>query len=389
MGQRYDVWVRRFLFLLLLVDTSPLRGQKDIAAFLKSLPEVRPAVLDATRAMALVAMPLSCIDHPQARPNTPAYLYVTADRPRLTDDFDRTRAFYGCFDWHSAVNSTWTMVMALRRFPDMPVAKLIREKLNDHLGRRNIEGEVEFFKTARSFEQPYGRAWVLKLQADLIGWDDPDAKKWIANLEPLVKAFTASLSEYMKDLPYVTRAGLHSNTAYSLSLILDYGEAANDGALKRAVVATAKRVYGEDTNCPTAYEPAGPEFLSPCLEEAKLMSRAMDQREFVAWLDRFLPAVYSPAFRSISKAYDTSAIKNDDQLPGKSHLIGLAFSRAEALLRITEALPANDPRVTAYRRLAAINGQQGFQDLAAAGYLGSHWLATYALRYALAMPGTF
>ena len=38
-------------------------------------------------------------------------------------------AFYGCTDWHSAVNSTWAMVKVLKDFPDAPLGGLIREKL--------------------------------------------------------------------------------------------------------------------------------------------------------------------------------------------------------------------------------------------------------------------
>ncbi len=357
-----------------------------MSAFLKSLPDARVSPFTEAQAVALAAMPLACVDHPQAKPRNTTYLWVTDSKPHLLEDYDKNRAFYGCFDWHSAVNSTWTMVTVLRKFPQIPVGKLIREKLYDHLGKKNIEGEMEFFKDkdAKTFEQPYGRSWVLKLAADLQTWDDPDAKKWSADLAPLVKQFDAGLLDYMKNLPYVTRNGIHPNTAFSMSLLLDYAAVARDDAMRQAIADTAKRVFLADVDCPTAYEPAGSDFLSPCLEEAKLMSRVLPQTEFVSWFDRFMPPVYSTQFKPLTKPFDTSGITKEEQLAGKSHLIGLGFARGEAMLAIANALPPNDPRVAAYRRLAAINGEQAFRNLEGAGYFGSHWLGTYAVRYELA-----
>ena len=148
--------------------------------------------LDEALALELVAMPLSCIDRPHARPSNRGYLWEASYRP--PDDFERTRAFYGCFDWHSAVNSTWALVKALKMFPALSVAPLVRAKLDRHLGKSNIEGEIAFFQDAGTFELPYGYAWVLKLQGELLTWKDPDAPKWAANLAPLADACTPSAS---------------------------------------------------------------------------------------------------------------------------------------------------------------------------------------------------
>ena len=113
--------------------------------------------------------------------------YVYEMAATLKPGFQKTRAFYGCFDWHSSVNSTWTMVKILRAFPDLPVARLVREKLSEHLSADALKGEIEFFKADanKTFERPYGWAWLLRLHAELKSWDDPDAKKWTENLEPL------------------------------------------------------------------------------------------------------------------------------------------------------------------------------------------------------------
>jgi len=359
-------------------------GTVELRAFVKTLPDVTIPEFGNEQALAIVAMPLSCIDRPEDRPPDPNYLYIYDSKPRLVDDYQKHRAFYGCYDWHSAVNSMWAMATILRRFPHLTIGTLIREKLNDHLTKTTIEGETAFFKTAKDFEQPYGRAWVLKLYADLMQWDDPDARKWAISLVPLAEQFAASLTQYMKELPFVTRAGVHPNTAFSMSLLMDYADAAQDAALRQAVTNTARQVFLPDVNCPTAYDPSGPDFLSPCLEEAKIMSRVLPPGEFLPWFGRFMPLPGSPEFKPLLKPFDTTAITKEEQMASKSHLIGLAFNRAEALLSIAAALPPDDERAIAYRKIADINAQQAFKNLAGAGYLGSHWLGTAALRYELA-----
>ncbi len=332
--------------------------------------------------MALVAMPLACFDRPHALPEQRTdYLWVHDSKAHLLDSYDKNRAFYGCYDWHSAVNSAWTLVAVLKQFPEIPVGQLIREKLKDHLNKTNIEGEMEFFKTARNFEVPYGYAWLLKLYAELVTWDDPDSQAWAKNLGPLVDQFSKKATEYFKDLPYPTRGGAHPNTAFSISLMLDYTRIVNNTSLQDVLLQTANRFFPNDRNCPTSYEPSGTDFLSPCLAEARLMSMVLDPSQFSSWLSEFLPPVYSGAFKPATLPIDVSGITKRDLQGGKSHLIGLAFSRAQAMLDIANVLPPNDPRVPVYRRLGAISGASGFRALAEAGYFGSHWLGTYAVMY--------
>jgi hypothetical protein len=75
------------------------------------------------------------------------------------------------------------------------------------------------------------------------------------------------------------------------------------------------------------------------------------------------------------------------ELASRSHLIGLAFIRADAMNRIASALPVGDPRIEAYRKLAALHGSMGFEAMFDADYAGSHWIGTFALKYLLTHPG--
>jgi hypothetical protein len=364
---------------------------------LRSLPDVAPPVFDEALIVTLAALPLSCIDHPFDTPDHPHnYLWVHDSPRHIVDDYTRTRAFYGCYDWHSAVNSTWVLVALLKQYPNLTLAPIIRQRITEHLGPTNIAGEIAFFNAAtdlagKNFERPYGFAWLLKLHGELATWNDPDGIVLAANLKPLAQQFSEKLVAYFNGLSYPIRVGTHPNTALSMNFVLDYTAAVDDPALKAAVHSAAMRLFSNDKDAPTAYEPCHNDFLSPCLTEAMLMARILDAPTYLTWLNGFLPPIDSPGFQIYASEIETDhatvsgsnadAKDKDGLLGSKSHLIGLALQRAECLHRIAAALPPKDPRVPVYRRIASINAQNGFRKLGDAGYFGQHWLATYAVLY--------
>ena len=82
---------------------------------------------------------------------------------------DMHPAFYGCYDWHSAVHGHWTLVRILRLYPSLPSAAGIRAALNRNLTRDNLAAELAYFRSPGrgTFERPYGWAWLLALAAEL------------------------------------------------------------------------------------------------------------------------------------------------------------------------------------------------------------------------------
>jgi len=279
------------------------------------------------------------------------------------------------------------MIKILKTFPKISIGQLIREKLGSHLGTPNVLGEMQFLKDAKSFERPYGYAWVLKIYGELSTWDDPKGKLWANNLAPLATFLAEKLVAYFKELPYPMRAGVHPNTAFCLSLMMDYADAVKDVGFRAVLIDTAKRFFTADTECPASYEPSASDFLSPCLAEAELMTKVVDRGEFVKWFDVFMPPPHSARFKPllgpVAVGKDDEELTKTGLMGDKSHLIGLAFSRAQEMNKIADALPPGDPRVSVYRRLAAIHGTKGFSALGDAGYTGSHWFGAYALLYAL------
>src|SRR3569833_38827 len=83
--------------------------------------------------------------------------------------------FHGSFDWHSCVHGYWTLARVLRLEPDIPEADDIRALFGRAFTPAKVEGERAYLDrpSSRSFERPYGWAWLLKLQAGLLAHGAP------------------------------------------------------------------------------------------------------------------------------------------------------------------------------------------------------------------------
>jgi hypothetical protein len=323
------------------------------------------------------------MDHPQPRPNAAPYLWQATFTP--VPDYETTRAFYGCYDWHSAVNSAWTLVRILKTFPELPTAAAIRQKLNDHFGATNIAGDLEFMRTAGTFELPYGYAWLLRLQYELRSWSDSDAVRWAANIQPMATYMSERLTAYLKALQQPVRTGVHPNTAMAMNNALGYARAF-DPALEAAIRESADRLFKRDIHCNTAAEPGPSDFASPCLMEASIMGQLMSRDAFLPWLDAFLPPLQSAEFHPLTVGLGPEFVKNPTAIASKSHIVGLAFVRAMSMGELANALPPGDPRIAVLRRLAAMQAATGFPLMGAVGYDGSHYYASWATTYLITNP---
>src|SRR5690606_5765891 len=256
--------------------------------------DVQPLALDLSQANALVELPLHCIT--QEYPNKLGQVIGSSDD--LKPPLGLRPAFYGCFDWHSAVHGHWSLVELVNKFPDINHKEAILTALEQHLTAENIAIEVAFFHDPnnRSFERTYGWAWLLKLSEALHFAKEPRLKSLEAHLQPLTDLMVEKYIEFLPKLVYPIRVGEHSNTAFGLSLAYDYAVSLKNGALKEAIAQRAKAYYMEDQNCPISWEPSGYDFLSPCLEEACLMSKILEQTEFEKWLNGFLPQLQDKNF---------------------------------------------------------------------------------------------
>lgn len=286
-------------------------------------------------------------------------------------------AFYGCFDWHSSVHGHWLLVRLLNTHEGEINSAAIRQMLNKSFSAENISGELKSYtrQGMKSFERPYGIAWLLQLTAEIRQSSGDDAQRWLNHLLPLEQRAVSNISEWLPKLSFPIRTGEHSQTAFAFGLMLDWAQIAGDREFEALLKSRVRELYAGDVNCPLAYEPSGQDFLSPCIAEADLMRRVLTQSEFLAWLTDFFPTLTGNTVDDWL-APATVTDKSDGKL---AHLDGLNTSRAWMLEGIISALPKSDARrvpleaaVEAHRRagLDAVLGEMH--------YMGSHWLGSFA-----------
>jgi hypothetical protein len=275
------------------------------------------------------------------------------------------------------------LVRLLRRFPDLPERMEIRAVLGSHLTAQNLKSEADYFlrKESKSFERPYGWAWLLKLTEELHGWDDAEAKAWALNLKPLARALVARYLEFFPKQTYPIRTGVHPNTAFGLSFAHDYARAVGEERLRNLVEERARAYFRADTDAPAGWEPGGADFFSPCLVEADLMRRVLRPEEFQAWFSKFLPG----ASRGEPRALFTPAVVTDRTDPQLVHLDGLNLSRAWGMKNIAAALPRGDAARAQLAGSAARHATAALEHVASGDYAGEHWLASFAV-YLLTSP---
>jgi hypothetical protein len=243
-----------------------------------------------------------------------------------------------------------------------------------------VAGELAYLSRPMSlgFERPYGWGWLLALHAELaLHTDSP----WGAAIEPLARAFAERFKQFLPKLTYPIRVGTHFNTSFALVLARGWA-VQHDADLKSLIDARAREWYGADSGCQAWGEPSGDDFLSSSLSEALLMSRVLKADEFNSWFHAFLPEVsvgkpatlFSPAVVSD---------RNDGKI---AHLDGLNFSRAWCWRSIDTALGAGGEHAYAHAfAVRSVARASAELHLGASlshlddSYMGSHWLATFAL----------
>jgi hypothetical protein len=355
------------LSLLLSTCSAPASAPEN-----EAMPPPTPfPELTLEQANRLAELPLACLQ--QEYPNKLGQTIAGASD--LGEPSVLHPAFYGCFDWHSAVHGHWSLVALLRQFPDLARAEDARRMLTENLSAANIAAEIDYLKrpAENSYERTYGWAWLLQLDLELKGWDDPLATELRANLGPLTELIAQRYADFLPKLKYAIRTGEHPNTAFGLVMARDYAVATGRAAFASLIDQTARRFYANDRDCPISWEPGGYDFLSPCLEEVDLMRRVLSTEEFHPWLTAFLPALTQPG-------YQLAVGEVSDRTDGKLvHLDGLNLSRAWVLRGLADQYPDQYGHLSG---LAADHLNYSLPNLVGDAYEGGHWLGSFAI-YAL------
>lgn len=355
--------MRTFFLILIGLNLLSCYSKKTSENLIVETQKVK---IDLTEASKLVELPLQCAT--QQYPNKLGQ--VIADSSDLKTPKELHPAFYGCFDWHSAVHGHWSMVKLLRLYPNLEQAEAIKKTLKNHLNQENIDKEIEYFQKEinGSYERMYGWAWLFKLSQSLHEWNDPIGKVLHANLQPLINVLKDKFESFVPKLIYPIRVGEHTNTAFALNMMHDYATSLNDRELLNQIKTAALKYYQNDENCPLSWEPSGYDFLSPCLEEAVLMQKIQDEENFNKWIKQFLPQLQS-------KDFNLEIAKVSDRSDGKLvHLDGLNFSRSWNLFQLSKLKNFKHLQPVAVEHFNA-----AYPNLIGDSYEGSHWLGSFAI----------
>ena len=354
------------LFALIAGCAGPGSGQPAEASDIVVAPP-----LDAATAGRFAALALACVQ--KEYPNKIAHvLNSPAD---VKPPHELTPAFYGCYDWHSAVHGHWLLARVARAFPDAPFTREALAALAANITPAHIAGEVAYLSAPgrETFERPYGLAWLLQLAGELREWNAPQAQALSASLAPLEAAVADRLQMWLEKLAYPIREGEHAQTAFAFGLTVDWARTNRPG-LAALLERRVREFHMNDRDCPIGYEPSGQDFLSPCLAEADLMRRVLPPAEFAAWLTGFLP--HLPA--SASADWLPIGVVTDRTDGKLAHLDGLNLSRAWMLDGIASGLPVTDARRRSLLAAAKAHADSGLAAVTGEHYEGGHWLGSFA-----------
>ncbi|TNE54370.1 MAG: DUF2891 domain-containing protein [Bacteroidetes bacterium] len=361
-----------FLYIscFILLSLSACRENKDSQKDTQLHQQEKALELNQKEALRLAQLPCNCLR--QEYPNK--LNQVLGNEQQLLSPKELHPIFYGCFDWHSSVHGHWMLVALLKRYPELDKELNLTELLDAQFIPTKVLAEMDYFnqKFNTSFERTYGWAWLLKLQEELISWEDPRGKRWSEALAPLCQLIEQRYLEFLPKLNYPIRSGEHTNTAFGLSFALDYAHTTEHQELKNLIQETALRFYQKDQNYPLQLEPSGYDFLSPALQEVNLMQKVLPKADFDSWLQAFLPNL-------TQKDFQWSPGKVSDRSDGKLvHLDGLNFSRSWCLFELS----SSDKKYEHLRKNAKEHLNHSLPQITDGDYMGEHWLASFAL-YAL------
>ena len=309
--------------------------------------------------------------------------YPNAPRHVMRHDDDRPvpraihPAFYGCFDWHSAVEMHWALAALVREVPDGAFVPEARALLDRHLSAANLSREAEYLADNPSFERPYGWGWLLELADELADWaqsGDEQAGSWADNIRPLADRVEAGFLMWLPKQSYPDRSGVHSNSAFALARSIPYARRrarAGHAGLRDAIGDAAERWFADDERYPAGFEPGAADFLSPTLTEILLMKMLRTPHAFGQWYAGFLPEGLPPNLLQPVRVTDPE----DGQ---GAHLHGLNLYRVHALVRLGD-LAADDSGRAAVDRALARHGEAGAAAMRETGWMAEHWLAAYAV----------
>ena len=297
-----------------------------------------------------------------------------------TTSKDLWPSFYGCYDWHSSVHNHWALIKLLKNYPSIPEAAEIRERLNEAFSTENIKLEAYFLSQNEEgyFEFPYGQSWFLKLADELKSWDDPDTKKWLKQIDPILLVIEENHLKFWIDKSDVSISGSHDSPAMGISFALDYSRSFKKKKLEKILISTALKYYLNIENAPISSEPVEYDFMSGTLLIADLMRKVFSGKEYTSWLSKF-----SPELVDEKRVHIALKIKKTEVHDGQeSHWDGYHLNRIWCLNGILKTFPEGTiDKNTKKEWVTAMNDMWDYaqESIGKGNYDIDHWLSSFSV----------
>ena len=195
-----------------------------------------------------------------------------------------TPAFWGCFDWHSAVHGHWLLARYARAGTNAAGRPAPARRWPSGLTAENIRGEVRCSRAKGRDGQRapvrHGLAAHPCPGAPRVERTTTPRRGWSRALEPLGAARRAAHAGiWLPKLTHPVRSGEHGQTAFAMGVwCLDWARAAGDAELGRA----DRRAGGAPSTSPIGGRAAPLRAIGPRLPLAEPRARR-------TWLRRVLP----------------------------------------------------------------------------------------------------
>ena len=129
--------------------------------------------------------------------------------------------FHGCYDWHSAVHAHWAVLRVANLLPDDADLQLAASQVAARFTAANIDRVREEMQARPDFEQPYGRAWFLRLTLALEKWRSHQESPPGESLGPLGDDMAGSITSHLA-LTGRANDNQYHNAAWALAQLIAF-----------------------------------------------------------------------------------------------------------------------------------------------------------------------
>ncbi len=289
------------------------------------------------------------------------------------DDLHGTRAlFHGCYDWHSSVHAHWAVYRA--SLAGSGRVRTLARGVDARITADEVAKVATELESDHSFENPYGRAWLLHLATEHATWNQRQgtpSRRLRALGDRTAKTLLDDLTTFGPD----RLSADYRSDAWALAQVLLYGRATSQPAITDAATRLIRSTFAAQ---PVRWDEANDDdpsaFMSTYWSSVYVLALALPARELV----ELIPPQDIPD--------DALTPLPDPGVATDVHHLGVNWSRAWAIKalarRAKEALGATDAQtqrlVRAYHAHVHAGRERHFR-YRGNYYAYDHWVPQFAV----------